>query len=566
MYGIFAIIGFSAFPDEFGYWSVAAAILGYDWSSITGLGPYYSYGYSVLLTPILFLFQDPIITYRMAIVLNLLLQCASFWVLYLILKELFPDAKKTTLHLVVAIGVLYPAWSFYTQTTMTEAVLYCGFVTTIYLMLRFVKKPSALTGLPLVVLTIYLYLVHMRCLGNIGAVALTILIFLISKRKDDEKKHGKTWLILILVVILFGVSFLLKDKVVSLLYHSTSKDMMTWNDYSGLLYRFSKFLSLQGFIYLLKDICGKTLYMGLATYGIAYFGIAAAAKKAFFSLKAIRQKSANTSDYLWLYIFLAVCAQFMVALIYLNGASAPDADRLDNFLHGRYIDFFLPILIAVGLLEMLKVKRPVVSMAAVLLIYLVLSYVALGAIRANNVQMNNPHGFTMIGMSYLLETPLIDTATFFYREVLFQTGLTILVFALILLARKLEVELLMAGIMILQIFLTINACDHFIFPYQNYIYGDIILSERVKELHDMYPEKEVVHIYEGGNPYIELVQFSNRDLHIKAVDMTKGADLSENLRDDCIIITRSGGDCEATVQEYYSERYEAGHLALYYTP
>ena len=54
MYGIFAIIGFSAFPDEFGYWSVAAAILGYDWSSITGLGPYYSYGYSVLLTPILF--------------------------------------------------------------------------------------------------------------------------------------------------------------------------------------------------------------------------------------------------------------------------------------------------------------------------------------------------------------------------------------------------------------------------------------------------------------------------------------------------------------------------------
>ena len=30
MYGITGVYGFSAFPDEFGYWAPAAALLGYD--------------------------------------------------------------------------------------------------------------------------------------------------------------------------------------------------------------------------------------------------------------------------------------------------------------------------------------------------------------------------------------------------------------------------------------------------------------------------------------------------------------------------------------------------------
>ena len=43
LYGIFGVFGFSAYPDEFGYWAPAAAIFGYDWSEITSLGSYYSY-------------------------------------------------------------------------------------------------------------------------------------------------------------------------------------------------------------------------------------------------------------------------------------------------------------------------------------------------------------------------------------------------------------------------------------------------------------------------------------------------------------------------------------------
>ena len=60
-YGLGRIYGFVLFPDEFGYWAHAAGILGYDWSSITSLGSYYSFGYSVILIPIMALFNNAVI-------------------------------------------------------------------------------------------------------------------------------------------------------------------------------------------------------------------------------------------------------------------------------------------------------------------------------------------------------------------------------------------------------------------------------------------------------------------------------------------------------------------------
>lgn len=68
MHGLFSIYGFSAFPDEFGYWAPAASVLGYDWSNVTSLGSYYSYGYSLILVPILFLFHNSVSADRKSVV------------------------------------------------------------------------------------------------------------------------------------------------------------------------------------------------------------------------------------------------------------------------------------------------------------------------------------------------------------------------------------------------------------------------------------------------------------------------------------------------------------------
>ena len=56
--------------DEIGYWSNAAFFSGYDWSSIANSIGYYSYGYSIILAPVLYFTKNPMLSYQIAIILN----------------------------------------------------------------------------------------------------------------------------------------------------------------------------------------------------------------------------------------------------------------------------------------------------------------------------------------------------------------------------------------------------------------------------------------------------------------------------------------------------------------
>ena len=565
MYGILGIFGFSAFPDEFGYWSPAAAILGYDWSEITGLGSYYSYGYSALLVPILLLFHNAIITYRAAIILNLLLQCLSMVLLFLVAKELYPDDDRHSTAIICVIAVLYPAWMFYVQTTMAEALLYFGLILSIYLMLRFLKKPGVLNGILFAVLLIYLYMVHMRCVGTIAAGLLTIILWAIAQRKTQEKKNRKVWILLLLAIALFAGTFILKDKIIQVLYHRTSDEVLSWNDYSSIIGRVKKIISLKGFEYLAKDFCGKVLYMGLSTFGIAYFGIAGCARKAFRSMKRLKTRQTSYTDFLCIYIFFIVIFQFLVALIYLNGASAPTADRLDNFLHGRYIDFFLPILIVTGIEEMLHGEKTYLGMVVTFIIYLPLIFVAYRVITGNDVLMRNAHCFTMIGMSFFLEKPLPDPVSYFIKQVLFSSGLTLLVDIVIILCRSLKQKMFVALVLVIQVLLGVKACTQFIFLNQSYIYEDIMVGDVLNDVLAKYPDKKVVHIYEGGVPYIQLVQFGSRATEISVIDAEyTDIDINQYLDDDTILITSECQDYADQVYEFYEENWILGHLRLNY--
>ena len=565
MYGIIGIYGFSAFPDEFGYWSPAAAVLGYDWSEITGLGSYYSYGYSALLVPILLLFHNAITTYRAAIILNLLLQCLSMVLLFIVVKELYPDDDRHSTTIICVIAALYPAWMFYVQTTMAEALLYFGLILSIYLMLRFLKKPSVLNGILFAILLVYLYMVHMRCVGTIAAGLFTILLWAISQKKTQEKKNRKIWVLLLLVLALFAGTFILKDKIIQVLYHRTSSDVLSWNDYSGIMYRIKKIISLKGLEYLAKDFCGKALYMGLSTFEIAYFGIAGCFINLALSVRKLKKRETSYVDFLWIYIFFIVLFQFLVALIYLNGASAPDADRLDNFLHGRYIDFFLPILIAIGIKEMLHGKKTYLGMIMTALLYLVLSCVAYRVIIDNNVLMRNAHDFTMIGMSFFIETPLTDTVSYFSKQVLFSAILTLIVDVVIILCRTLRQKMFVALILAIQVFLGVKACSQFIFLNQSYIYEDVMMADVLNDVTSKYPDKKVVHIYEGGVPYIQLVQFGSRATDIEVIDAEyQDIDISKYLSDDTILIICECQDYGPEVYDYYEENWMLGHLRLNY--
>ncbi|MBR4667562.1 MAG: hypothetical protein IKO76_02255 [Butyrivibrio sp.] len=566
MYGIMGVFGFSAFPDEFGYWTPAAAMLGYDWSSITSLGSYYSYGYSAVLVFILAIFKDPIVTYRAAVIVNLLLQCIAVPMFYRIITTLFPSEHKNTRAVIALVSVLYPAWAFYTQTTMAEALLYFLFVLAAYLMMKFTEKPGAIKGFFLAVVLVYCYFVHMRCLGIIGAGIFTIIIWLFSKRKAGAGIGKKAWLIPLFIIALFAVSFIIKGFVIDNLYSDASREMLNWNDYTSIPDRLLDIVRGDGIKFLLQDIAGKLLYIGLATYGIGYFGIFCLCRHFFESAKRIIKRTATDKDIFWVFLFLATLAQFMVALIYLNGAASPENNRLDIYLHGRYIDFFLPILIGIGLEELVSGKKLIPVTIATFAMYGGFYFVARHVISVNNEQMSNAHGFTMIGMSYMLtRSPEPDVLGYLLKETLLGASLTVAVIAVSVLYRKLKQPTILLLVLAIQVVLSLNACNHYIFPYQSYIYGDILIGEKLKELREEFPDRNVIYSHEGGPQYIELVQFADRDADIMVLNgKDQYIDIQPYLSEENMIILSEVSEHIQEAEAFYNGEWQIAHLYIFY--
>ena len=565
MYCILGTYGFSAYPDEFGYWTPAAAVKGYDWSEITSLGSYYSYGYSVLLWICLTLFNGAISTYRAAIVLNLIMQCTAVPLIYHILTDLFPTADKNTRQIASVISILYPAWVYYTQTTMAESLLYFLFVLTAYLVLSFFKKPGALKAVLLILTMVYCYFVHMRCMGVIGAGAATIVIWIFSRRSSG-KFGKKVWLIPIFIGVLFVASFYIKSFVIGRLYNSASDFVLSWNDYASVPERLLRIVTGDGAVLLLKDIAGKVLYLGLATYGIGYFAIGFLVKECVNSVRNIIQKKSNDRDFLVLYIFLAVLAQFMVALLYLNGASSSGNERLDIFLHGRYIDFFLPILFGIGIMHM-TLKKNIVAPFLICMVIIGGCYVvARNVIAVNESHMRNIHGFTMIGMSYMLnDSSPTETLKFLINETILGSCLTFGVIVLIAAYRKFRHDVVLLLIIVPQVVLALVTIDKFVFPQQAYIYGDIIMGAKLKEVRQQYSDRNIVAVYDGGAPYIELVQFEDRQADIHVINREfEWSDISPYISDDNILILSETCPELEYALDYYDGYWDVGHMVMLY--
>lgn len=82
------------YNDEMGYWTHASAMAGYDWRGVSNSLAWYSFGYSFLLVPIIKLFESSVAMYRAALMLNIIMQTAVYFMYIYILRFIFPKLKK----------------------------------------------------------------------------------------------------------------------------------------------------------------------------------------------------------------------------------------------------------------------------------------------------------------------------------------------------------------------------------------------------------------------------------------------------------------------------------------
>ena len=78
--------------DEFGYFGVAASLAGWDWKEMMATSNYYSFGYSLILVPLIWIAQIGISmsrVYKIVIVLNAFLLVGEYLLIKRVEEKVF---------------------------------------------------------------------------------------------------------------------------------------------------------------------------------------------------------------------------------------------------------------------------------------------------------------------------------------------------------------------------------------------------------------------------------------------------------------------------------------------
>lgn len=170
--------------DEFGYWGNAASLAGYDWKELIAETPYYAWGYSIWLVPIIIFFRTPEVWYKAAIFLNIFLLIVSYFFCCGVAKRLFSKVNKNIIYIVCFLVIIYPSNIIYVQVAWSETLLYCLMWVATYLMIRLDEKFSYLKTVVLILVLLYMYMVHARSIGIVGIGLLCILLIILKNKKS----------------------------------------------------------------------------------------------------------------------------------------------------------------------------------------------------------------------------------------------------------------------------------------------------------------------------------------------------------------------------------------------
>lgn len=546
-HGISKSYGFYFPADEFGYWSYAAGLAGYDWSDIASLGSYYSYGYSLILLPVFLIFKDGVIAYRAAMVVNIALLAVCFFIL-----------QKMGRTFYAAAAVFYPTWLFYAGTTFAEILLVTLYLTTCMLLLKYLQTDNKRYMALMLAAMFYMYLVHLRAIGVLVSGTAVLLLYNIRKysiRKYIMRNGGRkvrsvlvpaaAAAVILAVGLLMGL--FIKNYWTGMVYGDTADTLKNANDYAGQFEKIAYIFSIEGLKNLIISVSGKILYLGLASYGIAYFGI-------IYAVRRVREKK-----YFPLFVLLTTVAALMICAIYTIRPG-----RVDTLTYGRYHEYVMPVLLMMGIKELgskaLSAKRTMCRIAVMLELEAVMTWLVTVSLNENG--QTSFFGNTICGISWLYNPQDFEPVSYYWKVYLTGAVLTVAVcMGIWWTGRRRGREILLMLLVTMQIVIGIRLSSMYIDDSRLGCFLDTLLREVIYELN---PEgsREVYYSTEGnafGN--IGILQFMMRDtpIHIVKTDY----DLDSQNEEDLLLIDFRSDQGEALAEKYDSHL-TSGHFALYY--
>ena len=548
-YAIDRIYVFFLYPDEFGYWSSAATILGWDWKEVASLGSYYSFGYSLWLLPVLKFITGAPGTYRGAILVNLLLMYFAFFLVTKISERIMPKAEKTTHILLSQLIILFPSWIFHLQFTATEGILFFLFVAITYLMMLFLEKPKSLWGILLALVAGYGFMVHMRFVGIVIAFVMTVVLWGLSQSKNRKQ-------LIILGAALVGVcilAFLLKTIIREVLYSGAGDEMLKRNEFGGQLGKFAYIFTPKGFLQLIVNISGKILYMGASSMGAFYYWFLWCVKEGRSIIESLKNDRAIKADaFLAVFLFLAVFAEIAIAGVY-----SVKNTELDWNVYGRYSEFVLPVVMLFGMEWFYKQTNKLSKACFALCGHTIFSMICLVSFLDTTKQ--SVRGYMSVGLSLLLRQDEVSPPVYFVGA--WSLGaIFIYLWAVSLHKAKKNkgqpwiLALLMAG----EIFLGLQASHKYIYPVNEYMGQELALGEDL--IRDM-PEAEILYLREDRVQWIDMIQMQLRE---RSIDVVELEELPTKAVEGTVLIVHKDGKLRQEAEKWYANCNEYNIFCLYY--
>lgn len=550
-YNISRSYGFVLFPDEFGYWAYASMLTGYDWSDIVSLGSYYSYGYSLILFPIFVLCKNAVIAYRMAIAVNFILLGVCFFIWKKLIEKLFEHIGEKRKTFYAAIAVFYPSWLFYGRITLAEIVIVTLYAAICLLLYDYLEYNRMSTLIILVLALVYIHFVHMRTIAVLIACVITLVIYYAMKK--NRIKQCITFLGLIAIIFLLGYG--LKEWITGNIY--AASDSVNVNDYAGQKGKIAYIFTEEGGRNLIVSVAGKVLYLGIASFGLAYFGMWNVVKKVIEGVKTWKEKKELTTDkWFCLFVLLATAGAVMVNAIYTIHPG-----RVDALTYGRYHEYIMPILIVLGLIEISENSKVYRKLVAFLTAEGVMT--ALVTWSLVTYEQTNIHGYMMVGMSYLHQQNNFEPIHFFWQTFGIGAVLTcIVVLGFVWVKRHKGMEICLILLVALEMLLAVHAGKLYIDDSSLGAYRDTKIVQRIERLQEEQDREIYYLLTDKDYALISILQFMMRDedIHIISKEEMK----TQKLQEEDLLVSDYRNPLSEILQEQYDSFMVNGHFVLFY--
>ena len=328
-------------PDELGYWSHAANILGFSWKNATH--GWYSYGYSLLLIPVFFISQNMYFMYKLAIIENAILLILNYILGIKIIFELDDKIKNSVAIGISIISSCYSAYFFQCHLAWSEMFLYAFFMLTLYMCLKFLKTKNLLNTFLFSFCIGFIYIIHNRTIVIFIASLLFFLLLLINRSIKI-----KNFIIFIFVFLgIFFVNYFIKIELSQIMWNVPNG--FTNNSFFSEAHKLNLFCSLSGLVTLCSSFIGKLWYLQISTLGFVLFGFIYIFKKVYI---AIKERNIDSYFFFYVFLLLSVLGTLAINSIVMSDIQLSGKNRIliEPVFYGRYSDMITGILIICSLL------------------------------------------------------------------------------------------------------------------------------------------------------------------------------------------------------------------------